>query len=76
MSEQLIGDLHKGGGLQHFWMPKGSPQIPRIARAEGMYVWDQAGRSYMDCTSGPVVVMAEIASKSTSPKPSPAAISG
>ena len=56
MSEQLIGDLHKGGGLQHFWMPKGSPQIPRIARAEGMYVWDQAGRSYMDCTSGPVVV--------------------
>ncbi|MCW8845815.1 MAG: aminotransferase class III-fold pyridoxal phosphate-dependent enzyme [Gammaproteobacteria bacterium] len=56
MAEKLIGDLVKGGGLQHFWLPKGSPQIPRIERAEGMYVWDQAGRSYMDCTSGPVVV--------------------
>ena len=56
MAEQLIGDLVKGGGLQHFWLPKGSQQIPRIERAEGMYVWDQAGRSYMDCTSGPVVV--------------------
>lgn len=56
MSERVIGEYSKGGGLQHFWMPKGSVQIPRIARGEGMYVWDEQGNSYMDCTSGPVVV--------------------
>ena len=56
MSQRVIGELSKGGGLQHFWMPKGSLQIPRIARGEGMFVWDEQGNSYMDCTSGPVVV--------------------
>jgi adenosylmethionine-8-amino-7-oxononanoate aminotransferase len=56
MSQRLIGELPKGGGLQHFWMPKGSPQVPRVVRGEGMYVWDESGNSYMDCTSGPVVV--------------------
>lgn len=56
MSQRLIGERPQGGGLQHFWMPKGSPQIPRVARGEGMYVWDEAGNSYLDCTSGPVVV--------------------
>lgn len=56
MSQRVIGELSKGGGLQHFWMPKGSLQIPRIARGEGLFVWDEQGNSYMDCTSGPVVV--------------------
>lgn len=56
MSKRVIGERPKGGGLQHFWMPKGSIQIPRIARGEGMTVWDEQGNSYMDCTSGPVVV--------------------
>lgn len=56
MSKRVIGERPKGGGLQHFWMPKGSIQIPRIAHGEGMTVWDEQGNSYMDCTSGPVVV--------------------
>jgi len=54
--ERIIGDLTRGGGLQHFWMSPGSPQLPRIARAEGLYVWDDQGRSFLDCTSGPVTV--------------------
>jgi len=54
--ERHIGELRRGGGLQHFWMTPGSAQLPRVARAEGLYVWDEQGRSYLDCTSGPVTV--------------------
>lgn len=54
--EELIGDLGRGGGLQHFWLPRGTPQLPRIERAEGLYLWDEQGRSYLDCTAGPVTV--------------------
>lgn len=56
MTQRVIGGHTKGGGLQHFWMPKGSLQIPRIDRGEGVYVWDEQGNCYLDCTSGPVVV--------------------
>ncbi len=42
--------------MQQFWQPPGSAPPPRIARAEGLYVWDTAGRRYLDCTSGPVAV--------------------
>lgn len=56
MSERTIGELPSGGGLQHFWMHKGSPQLPRISHARGMTVWDEQGRHYLDVTSGPVVV--------------------
>jgi adenosylmethionine-8-amino-7-oxononanoate aminotransferase len=45
-----------GGGVQHFWLPADSPGLPRIARAEGVYVWDSDGRQYLDATSGPVAV--------------------
>lgn len=44
------------GGIQHFWTPAGRPLPPRIDRAEGIYVWDTAGRRYLDVTSGPVAV--------------------
>ena len=46
----------RGGGVQHFWLPPGAPARPRIARAEGVYVWDTTGRRFLDCTSGPVAV--------------------
>jgi adenosylmethionine-8-amino-7-oxononanoate aminotransferase len=45
-----------GGGIQRFWQPHGSTPPPRIARAEGLHVWDEAGRCYLDVTSGPVAV--------------------
>lgn len=44
------------GGIQQFWSPRGSAPLPRIDRAEGMYVWDTAGQRYLDVTSGPVAV--------------------
>lgn len=50
------GTPDRGGGVQHFWQPPGAPPCPRIARAEGVRVWDTAGRCYFDCTSGPVAV--------------------
>ena len=44
------------GGIQHFWTPPGGTALPRLDRAEGLYVWDTAGRRYLDVTSGPVAV--------------------
>lgn len=44
------------GGIQHFWSTADSAPLPRIDRAAGIYVWDTAGRRYLDVTSGPVAV--------------------
>jgi adenosylmethionine-8-amino-7-oxononanoate aminotransferase len=44
------------GGMQDFWTTPGGARPPRIDRAEGLYVWDTAGRRYLDVTSGPVAV--------------------
>lgn len=52
----IIGAALAGGGVQHFWLPRGTPSLPRIARARGVYVWDTDGRRYIDATSGPVAV--------------------
>lgn len=43
-------------GIQRFWSPPGAPPLPRLDRAEGLFVWDTAGRRYLDVTSGPVTV--------------------
>jgi adenosylmethionine-8-amino-7-oxononanoate aminotransferase len=55
-AQSRIGSAPRGGGMQHFWQPAGTAPPPRIARADGLYVWDTAGRRYLDCTSGPVAV--------------------
>ncbi len=52
----LTGARHAGGGVQHFWLPPGAKPPPRIARAEGVFVWDTEGNRYLDVTSGPVAV--------------------
>lgn len=44
------------GGIQRFWSSAGDPPLPRVSRAQGLFVWDAAGRRYMDVTSGPVAV--------------------
>jgi adenosylmethionine-8-amino-7-oxononanoate aminotransferase len=51
-----IGGAPQGGGVQHFWMKSGAVQLPRIARALGLRVWDTDGNCYLDCTSGPCAV--------------------
>lgn len=45
-----------GGGIQHFWRTANASPLPRIERAEGVYLWDTSGRRYLDATSGPVAV--------------------
>jgi adenosylmethionine-8-amino-7-oxononanoate aminotransferase len=47
---------YDAGGIQRFWSSAGDPPLPRVSRAQGLFVWDAAGRRYMDVTSGPVAV--------------------
>jgi adenosylmethionine-8-amino-7-oxononanoate aminotransferase len=43
-------------GIQRFWAAPGEAPLERVSRAEGLHVWDTAGRRYIDVTSGPVAV--------------------
>ena len=52
---ETIGAKSSGGGVQHFWIKKGDKQIPRVDRADGIYIWDTDGNRYLDASSGPVV---------------------
>ena len=38
-----------------FYAAKGTPRPPRIARGEGIYLWDESGRRFLDATAGAVV---------------------
>lgn len=50
-----IGDTPKGGSVLGFYAKRGTPRPPRVARAEGIFLWDTDGRRYLDATSGAVV---------------------
>lgn len=52
---RTIGDTPRGGPVQGFYVPRGTARRPPIARGEGIYLWDGAGRRYLDASSGPVV---------------------
>jgi adenosylmethionine-8-amino-7-oxononanoate aminotransferase len=52
---RTVGDTPKGGSVLGFYAAKGTPRPPRLARAEGIHVWDADGRRYLDATSGAVV---------------------
>jgi len=43
-----------GFGQQAFTRPPGAPPLPRIARGEGVWLIDTAGKRYFDASSGPV----------------------
>src|SRR5260221_4740713 len=45
----------RGGCIQVFYQGKAALRRPTVARAEGIYMWDTAGRRYIDASSGPVV---------------------
>lgn len=49
-----IGDRPRGEPIQVFLAPHGTPRLPRIAHGEGIYMWDEDGRRYIDVSSGPV----------------------
>ncbi|PTX03402.1 aspartate aminotransferase family protein [Pararhodobacter aggregans] len=45
----------RGGPIQVFYAPLDATRRPMISHAEGIYMWDTAGKRYLDATSGPVV---------------------
>lgn len=51
---RVLGRDQRGGPVQVFFAPAGSPRRPTIDRGEGLYMWDTAGRRYIDACSGPV----------------------
>jgi len=49
-----VGSEPHGGSMQTFSAKAGAPRNPRIARGEGLYLWDTDGRRLIDVSSGPV----------------------
>ena len=49
-----LGRDPRGGPIQVFFNRPGSARKPRIVRGEGLYMWDDEGRRYIDVSSGPV----------------------
>ena len=50
----VVGEARRGGPIQSFFAPPGTPRLPQIDRGEGIYLWDTDGRRYIDVSSGPV----------------------
>lgn len=53
-SRTPLGEDARGGPIQVFHVKPGTPRRPRILRGEGLYMWDDAGRRYIDLSAGPV----------------------
>lgn len=49
-----VGIEPHGGGMQTFAAKAGAKRHPRIARGDGVYIWDTDGRRFFDVSSGPV----------------------
>ncbi|HMB77919.1 MAG TPA: aminotransferase class III-fold pyridoxal phosphate-dependent enzyme, partial [Kiloniellaceae bacterium] len=45
----------QGKAFRHFFVPRDSSTLSSVAGGEGIYLWDDSGRRYIDVTSGPVV---------------------
>jgi adenosylmethionine-8-amino-7-oxononanoate aminotransferase len=43
-------------GIQRYWTGPTGSGPPLIDRARGVHIWDQAGKRYIDVTSGPIAV--------------------
>ncbi len=54
VGRERLGRKPHGEPIQVFLSRPGSPRKPRAVRGEGIYVWDDAGRRYLDVSSGPV----------------------
>ena len=46
----------RGGPVQVFYQKPGEARRPGVARGEGIYLWDEAGKQYIDGSSGPIAV--------------------
>lgn len=53
--QPTVGDTPKGGSVLGFYVPRGTPRPPRVARGEGVFLWDTDGKRYLDATAGAVV---------------------
>jgi adenosylmethionine-8-amino-7-oxononanoate aminotransferase len=52
---RFVGDTLHGGSVMSFYLPKGAARPPRVARGEGIYLYDESGAQFLDATSGAVV---------------------
>jgi len=43
-------------GIQRYWTGQTGKGPPLIDHAQGMHIWDKAGKRYIDVTSGPIAV--------------------
>ncbi|WP_271619799.1 aminotransferase family protein [Bradyrhizobium sp. CCBAU 51745] len=55
MKMQTASPCSSQGSIRRFYAPSDAVRLPTVARAEGVYMWDAAGRRYIDASSGPVV---------------------
>lgn len=53
--KRLVGDTPRGESVMSFYLPKGAARPPRVARGEGVHLYDERGNRYLDATSGAVV---------------------
>ena len=53
MSDQRSGIV--GGTQDVFYSRASSVPLPMMARAEGVWFWDEGGKAYIDASSGPMV---------------------
>jgi 4-aminobutyrate aminotransferase-like enzyme len=44
-----------GGTQDLFYSRTSSAPLPMMARAEGIWFWDEQGKAYIDASSGPMV---------------------
>jgi adenosylmethionine-8-amino-7-oxononanoate aminotransferase len=47
--------VHLGGPQDMFYARSNFVPLPLITRAEGIYMWDETGKEYIDVSSGPIV---------------------
>lgn len=54
-AHRTVGDTPQGGSVMNFYAPPGTPRPPELSHAQGVFLYDTSGNSYMDITSGAVV---------------------
>ena len=55
MNDHATKSALPGGSIQLFFAKSVARNRPTVDRADGIYMWDTAGRRYIDACSGPVV---------------------
>lgn len=55
-SQQQASRSPRGGPVQVFYQKATDARRPTVLRGDGIYLWDDAGKKYIDGSSGPIAV--------------------